>query len=83
VAHLVVWHRAEPSRKQGCERCATRDRRPGSAVSKAFNIGLASLVVEEYDESRNVSPDFNRQLWRFSDAGRAEFFRLQDEHRAP
>jgi hypothetical protein len=50
------------------------------ALRDAERIGL---VVEEYDESRNVSPDFNRQLWRFSDAGRAEFFRHQDEHRAP
>jgi DNA-binding MarR family transcriptional regulator len=43
----------------------------------------AGLVVEEQDESLGVGRDFNRQLWRFSDAGRAEFYRLQDEQRGP
>ena len=37
------------------------------------------LVVEEYDESRNVPPDFNRQVWFLSEAGRTELYRLEDE----
>lgn len=39
------------------------------------------LVVEEFDESRNVPKDFNRQVWHLSDAGRAELHRLEDEQR--
>jgi DNA-binding MarR family transcriptional regulator len=34
------------------------------------------LVHEETDESRNVAPDVNRQVWFLTDAGRDERDRL-------
>ncbi len=39
----------------------------------------AGLVFEERDESINVPPDFNRQVWFLTDAGRAEWDRLDAE----
>jgi DNA-binding MarR family transcriptional regulator len=44
--------------------------------------GRDGFVVEERDESRFVGPDFNRQVWHLSDAGRVELYRLEDERRA-
>jgi predicted transcriptional regulator len=35
------------------------------------------LVHEETDESRNVAPDFNRQAWFLTDAGRDQRDRLR------
>jgi DNA-binding MarR family transcriptional regulator len=35
------------------------------------------LVHEETDESRNVAPDFNRQVWFLTDAGREKRDRLK------
>jgi DNA-binding MarR family transcriptional regulator len=35
------------------------------------------LVHEETDESRNVAPDFNRQVWFLTDEGREKRDRLK------
>lgn len=40
------------------------------------------LVFEEQDESLNVAADFNRQVWRLTDVGQKELYRLQDERRS-
>ena len=47
------------------------------ALRQAEQDGWA---VEEQDESVNVGPDFDRQLWHLSDAGREELYRLQDAY---
>lgn len=39
----------------------------------------AGLVAEEYDESVNVPPDFDRQYWHLTSDGFAEWDRLDAE----
>jgi DNA-binding MarR family transcriptional regulator len=37
------------------------------------------LVYEDFDESRNVPRDFNRQYWRLTEEGRAVWDKFDEE----
>jgi len=59
-------------------RLGVEEAEAGRLLREAEREGL---VVEEYDESRNVPADFNRQAWFLTPVGRAELYRLEDERR--
>jgi hypothetical protein len=48
----------------------------GSQIREAVSGGF---VTDEYDESINVPPDFERRFWRLTEAGHDEWDRLDAE----
>jgi predicted ArsR family transcriptional regulator len=55
------------------------EREARRQIREAVEVGF---VAEEYDESVNVPPDFERAFWHLTKAGNNEWDRL-DAERAP
>ena len=55
---------------------ATTESRTSCFLRDAQRSGF---VAEEQDQSVFVPPDFDRQFWHLTEAGRHEMYRLEDE----